>query len=469
VSTRDGSTIGVFASIPTHGAHIQGDEEKTLSADYFGSVRAALDRRLGGVSVVGPASLGRLESPVETTGAANMQWLAGVVTNDVTEALAGARWITQARVASADSLVQIPATNAALLALNDAWSLPDDVKQQEADQSGIYPVDRANQAPYRQGNVLGTYLTALRVGDVGFLSMPGEPFPEIRFAIARATNAKTVVALSKGQDDFGYFFPAFVYPFPQVYNSDHAIFNVAPQAGDQIIAQQVANLGATGFGTSTPLGEPLGNDYAQKLRPGLQALASPPTGAADASGRFTTTLQAIYMPASIVDAPLEGQVHWDFGDGTKADTGYLSVGQDLGQSGQGEHGTPRFTHAFAPGTYKVTASGRDTSGNPVAWSVRVRVYPRLHVAARCRGRGRAVLSASASGGRGDVLRWHWRFADGGNGEGARVEHRFSGARRTASVTAFDASGAQASARVGCPRKHAHRARRGRHPGARFTG
>jgi hypothetical protein len=478
VDVHDGSTIGVFASVPTHGAHIQGDEEKTLSADYFGSVRAALDRRLGGVSVVGPASLGRLESPVETTGAANMEWLAGVVTNDVTEALAGARWVTAPRIASAESLVQIPATNAALLALNDAWALPDDVKQQEADQSGIYPIDRANAAPYRQGNVLGTYLTALRIGDVGFLSMPGEPFPEVRFAIARATDAKTVVALSKGQDDFGYFYPSFVYPFPQVYNSDHAIFNVAPQAGDQIVAQQVANLGSTGFGTSTPLSEPLPNDYAQKLRPGLQALASPPTGAAGANGRFTTTLQAIYMPASLADAPLDGQVHWNFGDGTQGDTGYLSVGQDLGQTGQGEHGRPRFTHSFAPGTYRVTASGHDTSGNAVAWVVTVRVYPRLRVAARChvpRGGGAALLSASASGGRGAVLRWHWRFGGGGSGEGAHVRHRFAAKRRNASVTALDASGAEASARVGCPQPRTnnaaprHRRRRAQDPGARFTG
>jgi hypothetical protein len=189
------------------------------------------------------------------------------------------------------------------------------------------------------------------------------------------------------------------------------------------------------------------------------------------------------MPASIVDAPLEGQVHWDFGDGTHADTGYLSVGQDLGQTGQGEHGAPRFTHAFAPGTYKLTASGRDTAGNAVAWTVRVRVYPRLLVAARCRAAGghsrlggrRALLSASAAGGRGQVLRWQWRFGGGGRAEGARVRHRFPPTRHPghASVTAFDASGAQASARVGCPRANArrarHRARRPRHTGARFTG
>jgi hypothetical protein len=68
-----------------------------------------------------------------------------------------------------------------------------------------------------------------------------------------------------------------------------------------------------------------------------------------------------------------------------------------------------------------------------------------------------------------VLRWHWRFAGGGGAEGARVQHRFARTRRTASVTAFDASGAQASARVGCPRAHARRVRRPPHPGARFTG
>jgi hypothetical protein len=406
-----------------------------------------------------------------------MEWLAGVVANDVTEALARARWVTNPTIASAESLVQIPATNAALLALNDAWALPDDQKRQEADQSGIYPIDRDNSPPYRQGNVLGTYLTALRIGDVGFLSMPGEPFPEVRFSIAQAApGARAVVALSKGQDDFGYFFPSFVYPFPELYNSDHAVFNVAPQAGDQVIQQQVANLGAVGFPTNPANEGPLANDYAQKLRPGLQSLASPPTGDAGPDGRFTTTLQAIYMPASLADAPLDGPVHWDFGDGTRADSGYLQVGQDFGQTGQGPQGRPLVTHSFAPGAYKVTASGRDTAGNAVAWTISVRVYPRLAAAAGCRtdARGRSTLVASASGGRGAaVLAWHWRLAGGATAEGQRVVHRFAGGgRRTASVTAVDGAGGEATARVGCPRAGVraavprHRSRR--HP-ARFTG
>ncbi|MGH9060767.1 MAG: PKD domain-containing protein, partial [Acidimicrobiales bacterium] len=160
------------------------------------------------------------------------------------------------------------------------------------------------------------------------------------------------------------------------------------------------------------------NDYAQKKLPGLQTLASPPTGDAGPSGRFTTRLQAIYMPAAELDAPLAGQVHWDFGDGSHAATGYLSVGQDSGQTGQGTHGKPvLFNHSFRPGTYRVRATGQDTDGNPVSWTITVRVFPRLRVS--CSGRVR--------GGEGTVLR--------------RI-------RRRHSITVVDAAGGTATAR--CP-------------------
>jgi hypothetical protein len=399
VDPSTGATIGVFASVPTHGAHVCGQCLRILSADYFGAVRAELDRLLGGTSVVGPASLGRLESPVETTGFRNMEWISRVIANDLLEALAHARWITSRKLAARQSTLRFTATNEALVALNDAWSLPDAQKQREAQATGIYPIDRAMRAPFRTGDTFGSWLTAFRIGDYAFLSMPGEPFPEIRLTLARATRATTVVALSKGQDDFGYFYPNFDAPFPQLYNSDHAIFNVSPHLGDQVIASDETLLSEIGFRTSNLAAQPLNNDYAQKRLPGLQTLASPPTGDAGPTGRFTTTLQAIYMPAAQIDAPLAGKVHWNFGDGTHASTGYLSVGQDYGQTGQGPHGKPvLFTHAFRPGTYRVRAFGHDTDGNPVSWTITVRVFPRLRVA--CSGR--------IHGGQGTILRRHWR-------------------------------------------------------------
>jgi hypothetical protein len=267
------------------------------------------------------------------------------------------------------------------------------------------------------------------VGDVAYLSMPGEPFPEVRLAIARATPGATVVALSKGQDDFGYFYPAFDYPFPELYNSDHAVFNVAPQAGDQIIPGQLANLAAVGFPTSQGLEQPLGNSYSQKLKPGLQTLASPPTGDAGPSGRFATTLQAIYMPASVADRPLAGQVHWDFGDGTHGTSGYLSVGQDYGQTGQGGHGASLVTHAYGPGNYRVTADGADTAGNPVRWTLVVRVFPRLRLTVLCGHRRRIVR---VRGGEGSLLRERWTRA----GPRARI-------------SVLDAAGGTASAIARC--------------------
>jgi hypothetical protein len=418
LSPSTGSTIGVFASVPTHGAHVCGQCLGILSADYFGAVRARLDRLLGGVSVVGPASLGRLESPVETTGFTNMEWISGVIENDLLEALSHARWITSRTLEAHQSPIQFTATNVALLALNNAWTLPDAQKQQEATATGIYPIDRAMRAPFRSGDEFGSWLTALRIGPDAFLSMPGEPFPEVRLTLAKATAAKTVVALSKGQDDFGYFYPAFDAQYPELYNSDHAVFNVSPSLGDQIISADEALLSAIGFRTRALAASPLANDYAQKKLPGLQTLASPPTGDAGFSGRFRTTLQAIYMPAAVVDAPLAGEVHWDFGDGSHAGTGYLSVGQDHGQTGQGPHGKPvLFTHAFRPGAYRVRASGQDTDGNPVAWTITVRVFPRLRVS--CSGRVR--------GGEGTVLRE---------------------VRRSHSITVVDAAGGTATAR--CP-------------------
>ncbi len=415
VSPSTGATIGVFASVPTHGAHVCGQCLGILSADYFGAVRARLDRLLGGVSVVGPASLGRLESPVETTGFANMEWISGVIANDLLEALAHAQWITTPTLEAHESTIQFAATNQALVALNNAWSLPDAQKQQEAAATGIYPIDRAMRAPFRTGDEFGSWLTAFRIGPDAFLSMPGEPFPEIRLTLAKATAAKTVVALSKGQDDFGYFYPAFDAPYPELYNSDHAVFNVSSSLGDQIISAQEGLLSAIGFHTNPLAASPLANDYAQKKLPGLQTLASPPTGDAGRSGRFTTTLQAIYMPAAVLDAPLAGEVHWDFGDGSHAGTGYLSVGQDYGQTGQGPHGKPvLFTHPFRPGTYRVRATGRDTDGNPVSWTITVRVFPRLRVS--CSGR--------VTGGEGTVL----------------------GRRRRRSITVLDAAGGTATTR-----------------------
>src|SRR5205085_5296901 len=98
---RTRATIATFASVSVHGAHVKGDSARLLSADYFGGVARALERKLGGVAVVGPATLGRQESPVEVADVPTMQWFGRVVENYVEQGLGRARFLTDPTVRAA--------------------------------------------------------------------------------------------------------------------------------------------------------------------------------------------------------------------------------------------------------------------------------------------------------------------------------------------------------------------------------
>ncbi|MCW2989954.1 MAG: primase [Solirubrobacterales bacterium] len=405
-----GAPIASFVSVPAHGDIVEGSGEKTLSADYFGFVRAALDERLGGVNVVGPATLGRNETPIQVGGIEPSKWFAGVVTSIAGRIMAGGHWLTKDTLASAETFTRVPGTNPALFALNAAWQLPDPVKQQEADASGIYPIDRSLEPPYLTGTTIGTDLTALRIGDAVFLSMPGEPFPEVRNQIARAvTGADMVVALSKGQDDWGYFYPAWAAPFADAFfaanGSDHHLYNIAPQAGDQVIQTQTQNIGALGFGVETVnVSPPLaGNRYEQATRPGLQAMASPTWGDAGPGGTLSVAFTAVWSNALVGDAARDGAVHVDFGDGTAAD-----VQPDKRQ---------RFVHDYTPGRHTVTLSGKDADGKVATWSLVVEVFPPLRAAITDEG---GELAADTVGGDGAPLAYRWDLGDGTVAYGRRV-------------------------------------------------
>ena len=412
-----GASVASFVSVPAHGDIVCGSCDKQLSADYFGFVRSALDERLGGTNVVGPATLGREETPVQVGGLGPSEWFSGVVDSIVGQAMRSGHWVTDPTVASVNTFTHVPAHNAALLALNAAWKLPEDQRQAETDASGIYPIARSMDPPYLVGNAIGADLTALRIGDSVLLSMPGEPFPEIRQAIQNATSdADTIIALSKGQDDWGYFYPAWTWGFTSLYDSDHNTYNVAPQAGDQVILQQADNMRALGFTVDTAVGAPLPTRWERALLPGVQAMASPTWGDASAStGTLPVTFTAIFNSAFVYDRPglpggeRAGTVHVDFGDGSSTEV-------------TGDKRT-RFTHDYAPGTYTVKLNAADASGNSTSWQLVVRVYKPLRprITVKRVGANTWRYTGSARGGDGARLAWRWRFADGETAEGRTVE------------------------------------------------
>lgn len=437
-----GASIASFVSVPTHGDIVEGSGEKTLSADYFGFTRAALDERLGGINVVGPGTLGREETPIQVGGIPASEWFSGVVTSIVGRALADAHWVTDDTIASSETLTQVAGTNPLLLGLVAANKLPEAAKQQVFENAGQYPIDRSTDPPYQTGSVIGTYLTALRIGGNVFLSMPGEPFPEIRHAIANATTgADTVVALSKGQDDWGYFYPAWAWGFTSLYDSDHNIYNVAPHAGDQVIADQASNVGKLGFGVDPAVGQPLPTRWLQALRPGVQAMASPTWGDAGADGKLPVVFTAVYNQAFVHDRTSTpggervGPVHVDFGDGTSTDVA-------------GDKRT-RFTHDYEPGKYTVRLNATDASGNEAAWQLVVTVYEQLRpaIAAKYVGPRTWRFTARSTGGDGRILRRDWRFSDGSTASGAEVEHTFPlDGPRDATLTVADGTTTTSTAR-----------------------
>jgi hypothetical protein len=438
----DGGSVASFVSVPAHGDIVCGSCDKQLSADYFGFVRTALDERLGGVNVVGPATLGREETPVHVGGLGPSEWFSGVVDSIVGQAMRNGHWVTSDTIASANTFAQVPAHNAALLALNAMWKLPEDQRQAETSASGIYPIARSMDPPYLTGNLIGADLTALRIGDTVLLSMPGEPFPEIRYALQNATSdADTIIALSKGQDDWGYFYPAWTWGFTSLYDSDHNTYNVAPQAGDQVILDQAGNMRALGFTVDNAVGAPLPTRWERALLPGVQAMASPTWGTASGdTGTLPVTFTAIYNSAFVYDRPglpggeRAGTVHVDFGDGTSTEV-------------TGDKRT-RFTHDYAPGNYTVKLSAADASGNKTSWQLVVRVYRPLRprIAAKQVATNTWRYTGSARGGDGTRLAWRWRFADGGTAEGRVVEHRFApGTTPGATLTVADGTTMTASA------------------------
>ncbi|HWC34428.1 MAG TPA: hypothetical protein VG650_06325 [Mycobacteriales bacterium] len=378
VSPTTGATIATYATVPAHGDIVDGARIRHLTTDYFGLVHDALQRQLGGIAIVGPGTLGREETPVQATGIAEDHVFAANVLNLVDGALARAAWLTSARLGAAERMVQIPGTGAALLALVAANHFPVDQKRQV--QSVLeYPIDRRDTPPYQTGPDVGTWLTALRVGDIAYLSMPGEPFPEVRRTLAVAAPGATVVALSKGQDDLGYFYPAYVTPFAEVYPSDTFTNSASAVAGDAVIAGQESNLSALGFATRHRSLAPVAVDPVQALDPGLQVIGGPFVSAAGAAGMVKVRMIATYAPPDLPNATTAdglpvggfdykenptGRVHWSFG----ATSGYHNFsGSDL---------APYIvTHRFAVGVHHVTAWILDADGYPVTTSFTVRVLP----------------------------------------------------------------------------------------------
>ena len=172
----------------------------------------------------------------------------------------------------------------------------------------------------------------------------------------------------------------------------------------------------------------------------LQLLASPASGDAGPDGSFSTSVQAIFSPAHEGGSPIAGKVHWDFGDGTSADTRALKDGTAPGPA--------FFSHAFAAGDHLVTATASDAAGHVASASMTLAVYPSLAASISILSvSGNALQYAGTTqGGDGHLLAWRWTFSDGTTAAGPVVTHTFAaGTTPGATLTVTDGTGTTAAA------------------------
>lgn len=109
---------------------------------------------------------------------------------------------------------------------------------------------RKNSPPWLDGEVVGTLVSTIRVGDLFFAAMPGEGYPAIQFAMEGAVPAQEHFIFGLANDQLGYLiapqegFPDVLAAAPE---NDNAVFNVSPGIGDHVMCTLFKSARASGL------------------------------------------------------------------------------------------------------------------------------------------------------------------------------------------------------------------------------
>jgi hypothetical protein len=202
----------------------------------------------------------------------------------VVHAVAGAVAVHGTTVSSQEVLTRETATNAALLGVGYTGELP-------VRGYGAY---RSTTPPWITGDIVGTFVSAHRLGDILLTANPGEAYPDIRFGVQKeVTGVQAAFTFGLANDQLGYLIaPASEYPWIAYSNvgNDNSFFNVSAQYGDHILCTQTASAISLGFAAT---GDP--NPYG--------------AGAVQPNCASLTATDAI-PPGPTLQQP------WPFGDGT---------------------------------------------------------------------------------------------------------------------------------------------------------
>ena len=447
-----GATNAMYVDIPNHPDEFRpfdGSTVQGFGADVPGYVRMALDASMSGVSVVGSGTLGRQESPGSDSTYAEVVHQGDYVTSAIRLALTKAAPLTSDQLGGAETLVQLTvgstAYNQGLLSLMqyNASNGPFGGPSCNSALGGNCSIPRALAAPWCTGactagssgpTTLGTYVTAIRIGNLLYVSNPGESFAEVNDAIrASVQDAQSVNPVGLAGDFLGYNWNPSDYSTLQLGSGDFAKYNVGPDLAQKTADAGYANAAALGFKVAaSPTAVTAVSDPSVASLPGIQFYPSQLETAQPSINFYGSVAQ----PQSNYGSPdhILSSIYWDFGD--------------MSASLSANHA--RLDHGFAgPGVYKVTATVTDVAtGQNRSWTQTLTVDAplQLSIVGTPVSGGKMQMKASVTGGQGKLIAARWICPDGSAQSGLTPTCNIASGMAT--VTAMDGAGntAQASAR-----------------------
>ena len=260
---QNGKPLGTLINYAAH-ATVMGGGNTRYSADWPGRAARATEQALGEpVAVTMVADVGRSQPPrphsnphcdqagQESCDVDALDTYTRVITPWILQAVSSATPVHGTTVAGSEVFTREVATNPALLGVGYSGEVP-------VRGYGAY---RSTTAPWITGNVVGSFASAHRLGDVLLTANPGEAYPDIRFGVsASVAQPQAFFTFGLANDQLGYLIaPAseFGWITTSQPGNDNSFFNVSAQYGDHLMCTEAAEAQGLGFkatGNASPYG-----------------------------------------------------------------------------------------------------------------------------------------------------------------------------------------------------------------------
>lgn len=243
LQARSVATGAVVTTLVSYNAHATLGGANGVHGDWPQFLSDRMTSVLGGVGIAMQGSVGRVQpcrpqcsftDPAQFGGATDRKtaYVNALMRHVQTATSSSARMPVQGFVNGHSTFIREPITSPAVLALFAGG------------QAVGAELRRSNVAPYLVGNVIGTPVSSLAIGNLLVSGFPGEAYPNIALGVARAVPGKMHLPLGLANDQIGYLIaPTAAYPLvaAEVGVNDNSIFNVSPTVGDHVMCASITN------------------------------------------------------------------------------------------------------------------------------------------------------------------------------------------------------------------------------------